>query len=192
MISIKGLRSLNTISGHFLEYFSPLWKYSSNCIPPIRSWGKGLLWVQVFHSLWSRYWLIWDWYGAVPPNRNNLFICINLMGLVWDWFKLPYHSLSFPTWQSSNTIPIAHIIPMYGNSMDVYEIRIFSIDVGLVWDWLKLPYHSHIIHSHMAIIPYHSHSPYHSHIWKWYGFLWNTYLSHRLDNREPVYTIIWV
>ena len=44
----------------------------------------------------------------------------------------------------------------------------------------------------MAIIPYHSHSPYHSHVWKKYGFLRNMYLSHRKDNREAVYGNIWV
>ena len=47
------------------------------------------------------------------------------MGLIKVPIPSPYHSF---TWQSSHTIPIAHIIPIYGNGMDFYEIRIFPID----------------------------------------------------------------
>ena len=75
----------------------------------------------------------------ISPNKNSGCIFPIDVGLVWDCCKLPYHSLA---WQSSHTIPIAHSIPMYGNGMELYEIRSFSIDVGLIEPPIPFPYHS--------------------------------------------------
>ena len=72
------------------------------------------------------------------------------VGLVWDWLKLPYQSFA---WQSSHTIPIAHIIPIYGNGMDFYEIHIFPIDMTIERQYVALygfnmvgnvPYQNHM------------------------------------------------
>ena len=47
------------------------------------------------------------------------------MGLIEPPIPFPYHSFA---WQSSHTIPIAHIIPISGNRMELYKIRSFPID----------------------------------------------------------------
>ena len=47
------------------------------------------------------------------------------MGLIEPPIPFSYHSFA---WQSSHTIPIAHIIPISGNGMELYEIRSFPID----------------------------------------------------------------
>ena len=47
------------------------------------------------------------------------------MGLIKAPTPFPNHSFA---WQSSHTIPIACIIPIYGKGMDFYEICIFPID----------------------------------------------------------------
>ena len=52
-------------------------------------------------------------------------ICGLGMGLIEPPIPFPYHSFA---WQSSHTIPIAHIIPISGNGMDLYEICISPMD----------------------------------------------------------------
>ena len=47
------------------------------------------------------------------------------MGLIEPPIPFPYHSFA---WQSSHTIPIAPIIPISENGMDLYKTHIFPID----------------------------------------------------------------
>ena len=72
------------------------------------------------------------------------------MGLIKAPIPFPYHSFA---WQSSHTIPIARIIPIYGKGMDFYEIRIFPIDKTIErqnmasygFDMVgKIPYQNHM------------------------------------------------
>ena len=72
------------------------------------------------------------------------------MGLIKAPIPFPYHSFA---WQSPHTIPIAHIIPIYGNGMDFYEIRIFAIDKTIERQYMapdgfdmvgNVPYQNHM------------------------------------------------
>ena len=100
-----------------------------------------------FHSPYCSH--VWEQYGFLR-NTYLSHRCGFGMGLIKAPIPFPYHS--FP-WQSTHTIPIAHIISIYGNSMDFYKIRIFPIDKTIERQYMasygldmvgNVPYENHM------------------------------------------------